>query len=92
METIPPVDREDESRHEQTVRPLPALNRGIGLAQFERALRYPSQTLLVTRFSAGLLIALLLLGGLGYVIGHGPSGAQGSVLHALTDAAARTGV
>jgi len=74
------------------VRPLPALNRGVGLAQFERALRYPSQTLIVTRFSVGLLIALVLLGGLGYVIGHGPSGASGSVLHALTDAAGRTGV
>jgi tetratricopeptide (TPR) repeat protein len=70
----------------------PAFARGLGLAQFERALRYPSQGLLVTRFCGGLLLALVLLTGLVYVIGHGSFGSEGSLLHALTKAIGLTGV
>jgi hypothetical protein len=76
-----------------TGEPQPPLRtNGIGVAHFERALRYPSQTLLVLRFSGGLIVALAALVALGYTIGHGPSGKSGSLLHALTKAAALTGV
>jgi hypothetical protein len=64
----------------------------FGRAQFERYLRYPSQRLLVLRFFLGFMLGLAALGGLGYVIGHGPSGEPGGVLHAVTTAAERPAV
>lgn len=67
-------------------------DRRFGRPQFERALRYPSQRRLVLRFGVGLLLGLAALVGVGYVIGHGPSGSSGGLLHALTAAAGRPAV
>jgi hypothetical protein len=90
--TTPEISSVEVESSHQARREPPAFARGFGLAQFDRALRYPSQGLLVARFCGGLLLALCLLTGLGYVIGHGPSGGKGSLLKALTKAMGATGV
>jgi hypothetical protein len=54
-------------------------------SHFKRALRYPSQRLLVLRFGLGLLLAIALLTALGYVIGGEPV-KGGDLVYRLTKA------